>query len=150
MTALRTSTDALQVSPGLPSGESPAAPADSTDSGAADSIADPLVFSIRDRMRPTIEILANFGIFAGRTVTSVEIDRLAQLLLDGVEAVTIVSEERHEIGKAAEASAHQVRIELDESVVPTSTDSRERLEKWVLERVGDWARTCIAERHMDA
>ena len=59
--------------------------------------------------------MSNFGIFAGRAVTSAEIDRLAQWLLDEVDAVTIVSEERHEIGKAAEASTHQVRIEVAET-----------------------------------
>ena len=107
-----------------------------------------LVFTPRDCATPTIEIRVNFGIFAGRTVTSAEIDRLAQWLLDDVEAVSILSEERHEIGKAAEASAHQVRIEIAETDIPTTDgDSLERLKAKVLERVDYWARTCIAERH---
>ena len=107
-----------------------------------------LVFTTRDRVTPTIEIRVNFGIFAGRTVTSAEIDRLALWLLDDVEAVSILSEERHEIGKGAEASAHQVRIEIAETDIPTTdADSLEKLEKKVLERTDYWARTCIAERH---
>ena len=92
----------------------------------------------------------NFGVFAGRTVTSAEIDRLARWLLDEVEAVTIISEDRREIGKAAEASAHQIRIEFAETDVPTDTRSRERLEKRALERADYWARTCIAERHAES
>jgi len=107
-----------------------------------------LVFTQRDRVRPTIEIRVNFGIYAGRTVTSAEIDRLAQWLLDDVEAVSILSEERHEIGKTAEASAHQVRIEVAETdIAATDADSLERLEKKMLERIDYWARTCVAERH---
>ncbi len=71
-----------------------------------------LAFVINDPATPAIEIRVNFGIFAGRAVTPAEIDRLAQWLLDETDAVTIVSEDRHEIGRGAEASAHQVRIEV--------------------------------------
>ena len=107
-----------------------------------------LVFRPRDSVTPTIEIRVNFGIFAGRTVTSAEIDRLAQWLLDDVEAVSILSEERHEIGKAAEASAHQVRIEIAATDIRTTDEnSLERLERKLIERIDYWARTCIAERH---
>jgi len=109
-----------------------------------------LVFVHRDRVAPTIEIRVNFGIFAGRNVTSAEIDRLAQWLLDDVQAVSILSEERHEIGNAAESSAHQVRIEVAETDIPaTDGDSLHRLEKKMLERIDYWARTCIAERHAE-
>jgi hypothetical protein len=119
---------------------------------AADSSLDPLlVFATRDRATPAIEICVNFGIFAGRHVTSAEIDRLSQWVLDEVEAVTIISEERHAISKAAEASVHQVRIEIAETVfLRTDTDSRDRLEKRLLERVDHWARMCIAERHAES
>ena len=110
----------------------------------------PLAFVTGDRVAPAVEIRVNFGIFAGRPVTSAEIDRLAQWLLDEVKAVTIISEERHEIGKAAEASAHQVRIEVDEDGVPAGTEARERFEERILERVDYWARTCIAERHTES
>ena len=121
-------------------------------SGAVEgSDGDPiLAFLIPDRAAPAIEIGVNFGIFAGRSVTSAEIDRLAQWLLDDVEVVTIIAEERHEIGKTAEASTHQVRIEVAQSAV-TSKDreSPERVEQRLLERVDYWARTCIAERHAE-
>ena len=117
----------------------------------ASTNAEPLLAFVADeRVAPALEICVNFGIFAGRPVTSAEIDRLAQWLLDEVEAVTIISEERHEIGKAAEASAHQVRIELDEDGVPAGAEAREKLEERILERVDYWARTCIAERHSES
>ena len=122
------------------------------DDRAAGSSLDPiLVFPSRDREPPAIEICVNFGIVAGRSVTSAEIDRLSQWVLDEVEAVTIISEERHAISSAAEASVHQVRIEIAETVVQmTDTDSRGSLEKRVLERVDHWARLCIAERHAES
>ncbi len=66
-----------------------------------------LAFTAGEAVPPGLELRVNFGVFAGRTVTSAEIDRLAQLLLDEVEGVTVISEERHEIGRAAEASAHR-------------------------------------------
>ena len=109
-----------------------------------------LAFLVRDRVVPAVEIRVNFGIFAGRTVTSAEIERLAQWLLDEVEAVTILSEERHEIGKAAEASTHQVAG--SRSLKPACRRARScvlELEGRLLERVDYWARTCIAERHAE-
>lgn len=117
------------------------------DSAGASTDEPLLVFASRNRVTLAIDVRVNFGIFAGRTVTSAEIDRLAQSLLDEIETVTILSEERYEISRGAEASAHQVRIEIPESDVPKpGTDARARLETWVIERVGDWVRTCIAER----
>lgn len=109
-----------------------------------------LAFVAGDRVAPAVEIRVNFGIFAGRAVTGAEIDRLALWLLDEVEAVTILSEERHEIGKAAEASTHQVRIEVADTVVAADAASRARLQERLLERVDYWARTCIAERHAES
>jgi hypothetical protein len=108
-----------------------------------------LAFTAGEAVPPGLELRVNFGVFAGRTVTSAEIDRLAEWLLDEVDAVTIISEDRHEIGRAAEASAHQVRIELAAEAVPADPDERRRLEERCLERADYWARTCIADRHAD-
>lgn len=109
-----------------------------------------LAFVFDDPATAAIEIRVNFGIFAGRAVTSAEIDRLAQWLLDEVDAVTIVSEERHEIGRGAEASTHQVRIEVAETGAVIDLGARDRVEERLLERVDYWARTCIAERHAES
>ncbi len=109
-----------------------------------------LTFAVTEHQPPAIEIRVNFGLFAGRTVTLAEIDRLAEWLLDEVDGVTIVSEDRHEIGKEAGASAHQVRIEVDRARAPADRGGLQLLEQRCLERADYWARTCIAERHVVA
>ncbi|MDQ3067837.1 MAG: hypothetical protein M3R12_11930, partial [Actinomycetota bacterium] len=58
------------------------------------------------------DIRVNFGVFAGRDVTRAEIDDLAHLLLEELESVTIVAEQRTIADKEMEASVHQIRIEL--------------------------------------
>lgn len=102
---------------------------------------------VTPQAQPMIEIRVNFGIFSGRKVTPVEIDNLAEWLFDDVDAVTIVSEERHEIGGNAEASVHQVRIELGPDGVPADQAERTHLEQRLIERADHWARACIADRH---
>ncbi len=96
-----------------------------------------------------IEIRVNFGIFAGRTVMLAEIDRLAAWLLDEVEAVTVIAEDRHQIGRTGEGSVHQVRIEVAEANVPGGAAGRRELEDRLLERIEYWVRLCIAERHSE-
>jgi hypothetical protein len=106
-----------------------------------------IAFAVLRHDQPAIEIRVNFGIFAGREVTPAEIDDLAEWLLDDAEAVTIVAEERHEIGDLAEASVHQVRIELTADRVPGDALERKQLEDRLVERADHWARQCIAARH---
>ena len=91
----------------------------------------------------------NFGMFAGRGATPAEIDRLAEWLLDEVGDVSIIAEERHEIDANAEASVHQVRIELGPDRVPEDSDERVALEEKLLERAEHWARLCVADRHAE-
>jgi hypothetical protein len=98
---------------------------------------------------PGIEIRVPFGALTGRTVMLAEIDRLAAWLLDEVGAVTVVAEDRHEIGRNAEASIHQVRIDVSEADVPTAPTARQELERRLLERVDYWVRRCFADRHAD-
>jgi hypothetical protein len=101
-----------------------------------------MAFVADDRDTPGFEVRVNFGVFAGRAATAAEIDRLAEWLLDEVGAVSIVSEERHEIDAHGEASIHQVRIELDESA-----DDETALK--ILGRAEHWARLCVADRHAE-
>ena len=103
---------------------------------------------VREHDEPRIEIRVNFGVFAGREATAAEIDRLAEWLLDEVEDVSIISEERHEIDAHVEASVHLVRIEVANGV-PDDPQERETLEHRILERAEHWARQCVAERHAD-
>jgi hypothetical protein len=108
----------------------------------------PIAFIVDVPERPAVEIRVNFGIFAGRSATSAEIDELARWLLDEVENVTIVAEERHQFDQTVEASVHQVRIELDHA--PGDWSERRLLSERLRERADYWARKCIAERHGDA
>jgi hypothetical protein len=102
---------------------------------------EPTMSFVADRDAPAAEVRVNFGVYAGRAATPAELDRLAEWLLDEVEAISIVAEERHEVDGHGEAVVHQVRIELP------SAD--EELERRVVERADHWARVCVAERHAD-
>ena len=63
---------------------------------------------------PPCEVRVNFGVFAGRKVTSAEIDDLARALVPEFGRVVIVAEERHEMSTQTEMSVHQLRVELPE------------------------------------
>jgi hypothetical protein len=107
-----------------------------------------MAFAVHRHEPPAIEVRVNFGVFAGRDATAAEIDRLAQWLLDEVGEVSIISEERHEIDAHAEASVHQVRVEISDGV-PEGDVEREALERRILERADYWMRQCVAERHAE-
>jgi hypothetical protein len=108
-----------------------------------------MAFTVHRHDPPAIEVRVNFGVFAGREATGVEIERLAAFLLDEVGEVSIIAEERHEMDSHVEASVHQVRIELAADRVPSEGAEREELEQRILERTEHWARACVAERHVD-
>jgi len=86
------------------------------------------------------DIRVNFGVFAGREATPAEIDDLAHLLLEELEAVTIVAEHRYIVDREMAASVHQVRIEVGEE----DGDAGRLL--LIAER---WAEACVAERHAE-
>lgn len=104
-----------------------------------------LAFVVPPHDSPSIEVLVNFGVFAGRAATPAEIDRLATWLLDEVGEVSIISEERHEIDTHGEAAVHQVRIAVDGD----GGAERRELEHRIVERAEHWARSCVAERHLE-
>jgi hypothetical protein len=108
-----------------------------------------LAFVVTPDEAPFIEVRVPFGALTGRTVMLAEIDRLAARLLDDVGAVTVVAEDRHEIGRKAEASVHQVRIDVAEADVPATPAERREFERRLLEQVDDWVRGCFADRHAD-
>jgi hypothetical protein len=107
-----------------------------------------MAIAARRHEPPAIEVRVNFGVFAGREATSIELERLATYLLDEVGEVSIISEERHEIDANVEASVHQVRIELSNGV-PADEAGRAALEARILERAEHWAHQCVAERHAE-
>jgi len=94
-------------------------------------------------------VRVNFGVFAGRGATPAEIDELAAALLPKVGDVSIVAEERHEIGEDAEASLNQVRIEVSPDHVPDDERELDILCGRLVEAAESWARGCIAERHAE-
>jgi hypothetical protein len=108
-----------------------------------------MAFAVHQHETPAIEIRVNFGVFTGRDATLAEIERLGAWLLDEVGEVSIISEKRHEIAANAEASVHQVRIELTSDRVPSVGPERDELERRILERAEHWARLCVAERHVE-
>ena len=112
------------------------------DDSSMNARADPSVAFIPAKEDFGIEIVVNFGILTGRAATHAEIDRLADWLLESIDAVTIVGEERHDIGSNAEAVVNQVRIEVAESAVPGEASERTALQEWILERAEHWAREC--------
>jgi hypothetical protein len=84
------------------------------------------------------DIRVNFGMFACREATQAEIDELARDLLEEVQAVTIVAEQRYIVDKEMEASVHQIRIQRNGGN-----------EQALLERAERWAQACVAERHAE-
>jgi hypothetical protein len=108
-----------------------------------------LAFRNHEYEPPGLEIRVNFGIFAGRDATPAEIDDLASLLVPEVGDVSIVSEQRHEIGEEMEVSLHQVRIEVAGDHVPADDRELDTLAERLVERARFWARACIGDRHAE-
>jgi hypothetical protein len=98
---------------------------------------------------PGLEIRINFGVFAGRDATAAEVDELAKALIPEVGEISIVAEQRHEVSEDAEASLHQVRIEVGEDQLPPAGPERDVLAGRLLERAERWAEACIANRHAE-
>ncbi len=108
-----------------------------------------IAFATRHPEPPGLEIRVNFGVFAGRDATAAEIDDLAKALLPRVGEVSIIAEDRHEIGSEVEVALHQVRVEIDEDQLPSDQHERDELRGRLLEIVERWADSSIAERHVE-
>jgi hypothetical protein len=98
---------------------------------------------------PALEIRVNFGMFAGREATPAEIDELATELLDKVDQVAIVAEERHEISTHSEAALRQVRIEVSGDDLPDGERELDELRGRLIEATEHWARECIEGRRVE-
>ena len=108
-----------------------------------------LAFAVHEHEPPALEVRVNFGVYAGRDATAAEIDDLASALLEQVGAVSIVSEERHEIDGNSEAAIHQVRIEIGPESLPTDRDQLQELGIRVVVAAEQWAQACIDQRHAE-
>ena len=109
----------------------------------------PIAFATHIHDEPAVEVRVNFGILAGREATAAEIEDLAAVLLQAAPQVSIISEQRHEIGPAVEASLHQVRIELEHGVVSEEPANLDQLEQALVTAAEEWAMECAATRHVD-
>jgi hypothetical protein len=99
---------------------------------------------VREWDEPGVEIRVNFGVFAGRHATPAEIDELAVALKDLLPSFAIVSVERHEFADAAEASVHQVVIEVPQEHGGFEPDV---LGQQIVLAANGWALECMASRH---
>jgi hypothetical protein len=108
-----------------------------------------LTLASRTPDRPALEIRCNFGIFAGREATPAELDDLAHTLLTMVHGISVVSEQRREVGPATEAALHQVRIEVTRDELPDEDAEVERLIGRLMQETERWAESCMAERSLD-
>lgn len=87
-----------------------------------------------------LELVVNFGVFSGRQATPAELERLAQELLEELESVEIISEQRYEFARDIEATVSRVRVEVPPGNAHLTPALREIVE--------DWARDCIGERRV--
>jgi len=83
-------------------------------------------------------LVVNFGVHSGRQATEAEIYRLAQSLMDDLDSVEIIAEQRFEFAPDMEATVHQVYVELP----PGAEGQEERL----ISLLEEWAEDAIGER----
>lgn len=86
------------------------------------------------------DIVVNFGVFSGRDATDAEVDRLAHALLDELDSVEVLREQRHEFDREVEATVYQVRVGL-----PREAEARVGHFASLVE---GWAADCIGERRL--
>jgi hypothetical protein len=96
-----------------------------------------------------LEIRINFGVFAGRDATTAELEELGRLLLPEAGEVSIIGEERHELGTGAEIVLHQVRVAVPPNAVPGDRGERKQFCQRLVTLAEIWARQCINERHSE-
>jgi hypothetical protein len=105
--------------------------------GIGSGVAEPALVAMREN-DGNVELVVNFGMFAGRDATNAEVERLASALLDDLESVEIVCEQRYEFDREREGNVYQVKV-----ILPPEG---ERLAGTLAEKTESWAAECIADR----
>ena len=106
--------------------------------------AEPVIaFVTKDDDPPALQIRVNFGVYAGRAATPAELDELGAALLEQVQQVSIIAEDRHEMSPDSEAAVYQVRVDLAEAEESSVLEGR------LVQVAEHWARSCVAERHTE-
>jgi hypothetical protein len=100
------------------------------------------VITYESRPSAALQVLVNFGVFAGREVTRTEIHRLARALLEILPGITIISEVRFEVGVESEAELHQVRVEVAHDVLPSAETDVEALRARLAAALIEWTDSC--------
>lgn len=96
-----------------------------------------------------LEIRINFGVFAGRDATTAELEELGKLLVPAAGEISIIGEERHELGEGAEIVLHQVRVSVPAEAVPDDAAERKQFCGQLVTLAEIWARQCINERRAE-
>ncbi|HEX2044114.1 MAG TPA: hypothetical protein VHF23_00650 [Gaiellaceae bacterium] len=99
-----------------------------------------LVFVDDPQHGDDLELVVNFGIFAGREATPAEVERLARTLLEELEYVEIVCEQRYEFDREVEATVYRIRVELPPGNAGRLGPLRDAVDAW--------AQDCIGERRV--
>ena len=89
--------------------------------------------------------LVNFGIFAGRDVSRIELERLGHVLLRVVDGATVVSEHRFELAEGSSIDLHQVRVSIDRDALPPDEPDVEALRVRIAELLEGWVHSCLTE-----
>ena len=89
--------------------------------------------------------LVNFGIFAGRDVSRLELERLGHHLLRVVDGATLVSEHRFELAEGSSIDLHQVRVSIDRDVLPADEPDIEALRMRIARLLDEWMRSCLTD-----
>ena len=105
--------------------------------GIPTDVAEPALVAMRER-DGDVELVVNFGMFAGRDATAAEVERLAGALLEDLESVEIVCEHRYEFDREREGSVYQVKVVIPREGEPLAGTLAEKTEAW--------AADCIADR----
>jgi hypothetical protein len=87
-----------------------------------------------------LELVVNFGVFSGREATPAEVERLAHELLDDLESVEIICEQRYEFDREVEARVYRIRVEP-----PPGNAGRVAQLHGIVDA---WAQDCIGERRV--
>jgi hypothetical protein len=87
----------------------------------------------------------NFGVFAGRDVSRLELERLGTVLLGLVEGAAIISEHRLEFAAHSSIELHQVRVEIDHDVLPPDEPDIEALRVRLTGMLEEWLHSCLTE-----
>jgi hypothetical protein len=101
-----------------------------------------LVITHETRPSPAMQFLVNFGVYAGREVTRLEMERLAERLLRTLASVTVCAERRLEASGHSLAELHQVRVEIDREL-PAGEEDVQILRLQLAAEIEEWAGDCL-------